>query len=298
MKKINFLVILALIMCFVTGCGNFNKKAEVGNEILNQENLQVKIALGDNYDAKVALLQSKELSSDGLVALCLYPEGLRLENLKIQHFYKEAIERTDLTVEQEVQIAKFDKYAYTKALLLRTRLSPEGLVAVCENPGEVSLRNNELEKMFREAIERVELNAEQEVQIAKLGEFTYNAALLLRTKLTPEGLVAVCENPGDISLENIGLKRMFRKAIERVELNAEQEVQIAKLGEFTYNTALLLRTKLTPEGLVAVCENPGSMNLKNKNIQQLFKNAIKRTALTVEQKNQIIDSELKGIGLF
>ena len=99
----------------------------------------------------------------------------------------------------------------------------------------------------------------------------------MKTNLSADGLVAVCENPGSMNLRSDTIQKWFKEAIERTELTAEQEVQIAKLGEFSYNRALLLKTNLSGDGLVAVCEYPGSMNLRSNTIQKWFKEAIERT---------------------
>ena len=161
MKKITLGLITLLVMCFLVSCGNSNDsnndnaKKEVIAEIqqtLDQNDVQVLIAFGDNFDSKESLIQSSELHSDGLIALCTNPE---------------AIERTELTAEQQVQIAKIGEFAYNQALLLSTNLTAEGLVAICENPGTLNLKSTTVQKWFKEAIERTELTAEQQAQIAK-----------------------------------------------------------------------------------------------------------------------------------
>ena len=81
-------------------------------------------------------------------------------------------------------------------------------------------------------------------------------------------------------------------------MTADQQVRIAKIGEFAYNRALLLSSNLTAEGLVAICQNPGTLNLDNITVQGWFKDALERTELTADQQVQISESEIKEMGLF
>ncbi len=238
MKKITLGLITLLVMCFLVGCGNSNSSSHYSNankeiiaeiqQTLNQNDIQVLTAFGDNFEAKKSLIQSSELHSDGLIALCTNPEPMYLDNDTVQSWFEEAIERTELTAEQQVQIIKIGEFAYNKILLLNTNLTAEGLVTICENPGTLNLDNDTVQSWFEEAIERTELTAEQQIQIIKIGEFAYNRALLLNTNLTAEGLVTICENPGTLNLDNATVQSWFKDAIKRTELTAEQKVQIAK----------------------------------------------------------------------
>ena len=170
MKKITLGLVFLLIMCCLAGCGNNTAKKELIAEIqetLNQNDAQVLIAFGDNFEAKKGLIQSSELNSDGLIALYTNPEPMNLNNNTVQNWFKDAIERTELTAEQEVQIARIGKFAYNRALLLSTNLTADGLVAVCENPGGLNLNNNTVQNWFKDAIKRTELTAEQKALIAK-----------------------------------------------------------------------------------------------------------------------------------
>ena len=176
MKKITLGLITLLVICFLVGCNNSNNDnndnankefiAEI-QQTLDQNDAQVLTAFGDNFEAKKALIQSSELHSDGLIALCINPKPLNLKSAIVQDWFKEAIERTNLTTEQQVQIAKIGEFAYSKALLLSTNLTAEGLVAICENPGTLNLKSDIVQNWFKEAIGRTKLTAEQRVQIAK-----------------------------------------------------------------------------------------------------------------------------------
>ena len=238
MKKFTLGLVILCVIFFLTGCGS--KTSNTANEeliaeireTLDQNDAQVLIAFGDSYEAKKDLIHSSELHSDGLIALCTNPKPLNLKNLEVQSWFIDAIERTELTAEQEVRIAKIGKYAYSQALLLSSHLTSDGLVAVCENPGDLNIKNYQVQEWLMDAIERTELTSEQEVRIAKIGKIAYSQALLLSTHLTSDGLVAVCENPGDLNLKNNQVQKWFKDAIKRTELTAKQKVLIAnsKIG--------------------------------------------------------------------
>ena len=109
MKKITLGLIFLLVMCLFAGCGkNTDNKAVIAEiqQSLNQNDTQVLIAFGDNFEAKKGLIQSSELHSEGLIALCTNPEPMNLDNDTVQKWFNEAIERTELTADQEVLIAK------------------------------------------------------------------------------------------------------------------------------------------------------------------------------------------------
>ena len=229
MKKITLGLVLLLVMCCFTACGKNNASNDIIEEIqqtLNPNDEQVQIAFGNDHYAKKTLLLSSRLHSEGLIALCTNPEPLSLDNGVIQDWFKEAFERTELTSEQQVQIAKMGNVIYTKSLLQSTQLTGEGLIAICENPGNLPL--DFVQNLFNEAMERTELTPEQEVKIAKLGKRTYNTALLWRTNLSADGLAAICENPEILPLQNPTFKKMFNEVVERIELNAEKEVKITE----------------------------------------------------------------------
>ncbi len=254
MKKITLGFITLLVMCFLLGSCNSsdsnnddivsnddnddnddNVKKDVIAEIqqtLNQNDGQVLIAFGDNFEEKENLIHSSELHSDGLIALCTNPFPMDLDNDIVQIWFKKAIKRTDLTAEQQVQIIKIGEFAYTKALLLSANLTAEGLVAICENPSPFNLDDDTVQSWFKEAIKRTNLTAEQQVQIIKIGEFAYTKALLLSANLTAEGLVAIYENPSPFNVDNDTVQGWFKEAIKRTDLTVEQKAQIKEMELF------------------------------------------------------------------
>ena len=174
MKKITLGLITILVMCFLIGCNDSNsnnKRKEVIEEIqqtLDPNDLQVLIAFGNNFEAKEELIHSSELSAEGLIALCIDPYPMNLNSTTVRGWFKEAIERVELTADQQVQIVKIGEYAYTTALLLSVNLKGEGLVAICENiPSKLNINSVTVKSWFKDAIKRTYLTEEQKIQIAK-----------------------------------------------------------------------------------------------------------------------------------
>lgn len=285
-----FIILLGIPSLFVYGNDiSFWLKNDTIEEIqqtLDSEDVQVVTALGDNSKEKLRLLQSPNLNADGLIALCTNPDPLNIDNSQIQIIFAEAIERTELTSEQQVQIASIDEFVYSKGLLLKTDLSQEGLVEVCKNPGNIIL-DHQLISLFAQAMERAELTPEQEVEIAELEKETYNLALLAKSHISPEALVSVCENYGNMNLEYVGYREIYANAFERTDLSPKQQVKIAELDKTLYTIALLNKTDLSPEGLIAVCENPGDINLRSEAGYKLVRSAIERTALSRSEQVEI-----------
>lgn len=132
-------------------------------------------------------------------------------------------------------------------------------------------------------------NSSVEVQVAIANSGTYEGqkALLNYSGLTAEALVAICKNPKSLNLISTNVQNWFQSAIERTTLTSEQEVEIANTGEYAIQKALLLRTNLTAEGLIALCKNPKGFNLCSMNVQSWFENAVKRITFTKEQELQL-----------
>jgi len=142
----------------------------------------------------------------------------------------------------------------------------------------------ELEWFYNE-VEKAELTAEDEVKLAKLDEGVLHNALLLRSNLTAEGLIATCEAEFKGSYGYTSMQvEMLNNAVERVQLTAEDEVKLAKLDESILHNALLLRSNLTAEGLIATCEAEfkGSYGYGSKQMEML-NNAVERVQLTDDQ---------------
>lgn len=205
------------------------KTIEEIQQTLDQNDSQVIIALGNNFEAKEGLIKSSELNGDGLIALCTKPEPMNMDHPNIQNYFKKAISRTKLTPKQQVQIAKIGFSTYSKALLLSNDLSAEGLVEICKNTRIFNLDDPKVQGWFRDAINRTNLTSKQQVKIAEIGRRpVYREALLLSNNLTAEGLIAICEKPRGLDLNSPTVQKMFKNAIQRTELTDAQKVKIAK----------------------------------------------------------------------
>ena len=159
---VGLLALLFILMPFLDSPNAFHSS----NDSSTKE-AQIAIAQGDNFEAKESLLKSKNLHSEALIALCNHPEPMNLENEEVQSWFKNAIKRTELTTKQQVQIAKIGNFVYNSALLLRDKLSAEGLLVICQKAEVFNLENEDVQSWFKNAIKRTELTAEQKAQIAK-----------------------------------------------------------------------------------------------------------------------------------
>ena len=201
--------------------------------------VQVAIANSGTYEGQKALLNYSGLTAEALVAICKNPKSLNLISTNVQNWFQSAIERTTLTSEQEVEIANTGKYAIQKALLLRTNLTGAGLVALCKTPKVFNFSSTNVQSWFQSALERTTLTSEQEVEIANTGEYAIQKALLLRTNLTAEGLIALCKNPKGFNLCSMNVQSWFENAVKRITFTKEQELQLAKTGNARVQKGLI-----------------------------------------------------------
>ena len=174
MKKIALGLLIVAIIFGVIGCGfretrtyNEQKVQEV-KTVLGDENDQVHTAFYGNYEEKKDLIQSEELSSEGLVALCIYPYPMNLNSGIVQSWFYDAIILTDITPEDQVMIASFKDQLFSTALLLRDDLSSEGFVALCENSEVFDLKSKQVQKWFKSAYENIQFSEEELQEISNL----------------------------------------------------------------------------------------------------------------------------------
>ena len=170
-KVIIFGTIVGILYAFLI-CSSISERRKIAiteeiRKTLDKNDVQVIIALGNNYDAKKSLLLSSKLNSDGLIALCLNPKPLKIKDSTIQEAFEKAIKKVELTEKQQIQIAQIGETVYSKALLLSPNLTPEGLIAICENPGKLNLKDDATLELFKNAIKNTELTDEQRIKIAK-----------------------------------------------------------------------------------------------------------------------------------
>lgn len=164
-----FIFILLFYLSVLPIFINYNEDFAIESirQAFDENDIQIQIVLYGNLEAKESLLQSSELNSNALVALCIYPEPLNLYNKEIQNSFESAIERVELTEEQQIRIIRLNEYLFTKELLLSPNLTAEALVSMCETPGPLYLKNKEVQGWFKAAIERTELTKDQKSRIIR-----------------------------------------------------------------------------------------------------------------------------------
>ena len=164
-----FIFILLFYLSVLPIFINYNEDLAIESirQAFDENDIQIQIVLYGNLEAKESLLQSSELNSNALVALCIYPEPLNLYNKEIQNSFESAIERVELTEEQQIRIIRLNEYLFTKELLLSPNLTAEALVSMCETPGPLYLKNKEVQGWFKAAIERTELTKDQKSRIIR-----------------------------------------------------------------------------------------------------------------------------------
>ena len=275
------------------------KKAEQIQFILSEDhskNIQIAIAEARTFEGQKVLLNSPSLHAEALVTICQSPANFDFSSELVRRWFTEAIKRTALRPEQEVQIANTGKFVMQRALLFRSKLSGEALVAICQSPANFDFSMELVQQWFIETIERTSLTPEQEVQLANTGKFVMQSALLLRSKLSGEALVAICQSPANFDFSMELVQQWFIETIERTALTPEQEIQIANTGKFVMQRALLLRSKLSGEALVAICQSPANFNFSNETVEMWFENATRRQKyLAEEQKAALISTGIIGV---
>lgn len=195
-------------------------------------------------------------------------------------------------------LARTKVFAVQEYLLQYPALRGCALVEICENPSNFNYDNPLVQDDFNKAMERVKLKPEQEVRIAKCKSYTIKLALLRRSKLTGEGLVAFCENTGEVNLESGSVRSWIDKAMKKTKLTPKQEAQIAKTGFYEMQRALMLmRSNLSYEGFLEICKNPKELRMSSDTVQEWFKKITKRLAPTLnsDQKFKLAKTKIEGV---
>lgn len=198
----------------------------------------------------------------------------------------------------QVTLAKTKTFEVQEYLLQYPALKGSALVEICENPANFNFDNSLVQDDFNKAMERTNLKSEQEVRIAKCKSYTIKLALLRRSKLTGEGLVAFCENTGEVNLDSETVRRWIDQAMKRTNLNPKQEARIAQTGLYEMQRALMLmRPNLSYEGFLEICRNPKQFRMSNNEVQEWFKKVTKQLAPTLnsEQKFKLAKSKIEGV---
>lgn len=194
--------------------------------------------------------------------------------------------------EVQIALAKTAVFECQKILLNYPKLSGEGLTVICERPSNFNFDNDFVISWFNSAIEKAKLTVSQEERIARCREFTIKVALLKRTKLTGEGLVALCQNTGNINVDDSEkVYEWFEKAIERTKLTTYQELKIAKTAKIAIIRALLLRSEINGATMVQLCEKTGNLNLDSQTVWSMYEKAIRKCKLTPEEEVNMVRSK-------
>lgn len=193
--------------------------------------------------------------------------------------------------DSQVQIALNGSMTEKISLLKSEDLTEQGILAFCaqEEEEQLQIDENELRKLFEEAFRRVKLSSQAQVQIAELGSYLYNRALLQSPHLTGAGLVAVCQNCQWMDLDNEKVQAFFKKGFKTAKLTSNQVGEVVAIGNKFFTETLLLKQNLTGEELVAICSNPGHLDLERNRVQRWFSEAFERTELSVQEQLQVIE---------
>ena len=191
--------------------------------------------------------------------------------------------------DSQVQVVLNGSMEEKVELLKSNNLTEQGLLAFCGQKEQLNIEENELRKLFEEAFRKVELNYAQQVQVAKLGSYLYNRALLQSPHLTGAALVAVCQNCQWMDLDNEKVQWLFRKGFETAKLSSKQVSEIVEIGNKFFTENLLQKKNLTGEELVAICSNPGHLDLGRNKVQRWFEEAFERTELSAEEQIQVLE---------
>lgn len=140
------------------------------NRTKPSEKQQLKIVDTKKYTFLRALLLSDVLKAETLIAISERPANLNIDSSEVVWgWFEKAVNKTELSVEQQVRMAKLKNFASKRALLWSKRLSYEAFLAICQNPGTFNMENDTVQMHFRETTKRLlpTLNDEQKAELAK-----------------------------------------------------------------------------------------------------------------------------------
>lgn len=170
-----------------------------------------------------------------------------------------------------------------KELLGSKKLNEKGLLALCIAPDPLNLSDKETRQLFDEAFKKVRLSQWHQVQVARLGEYTFNRGLLQSSVLKGEGLVEVCKNSEWMDLSNEKVQSWFQKAFKRVKMTSKEQVEIVDLHIELFDQCLLCNKRLTEQALARLDSKKSTLNLESNKIQRLLKKQYERLEKKQEQ---------------
>ena len=246
MGSISVIVILALLCgCDAQEVSKENLKSieTISTTIEEQSNIEKSEELED-----ITYLVENEESYQSVdkptvkILMSMIDELRNCSSEEVEWWYN-AVEKAELTAEDEVRLAKLDEGVVNTALLLRSNLTSEGLIATCEAIfGGAYGWGTEYQEILENAVERVDLTEDDEVRLANIDNDYLHRALILRSNLTAEGLIATCEaefggsySYGPESQDNL------KKAVSRIELTEEQFLRLKAIDVSVLDAALELK---------------------------------------------------------
>lgn len=201
-------VILTLTVFFLVGCNNQSNQAKKATadsvseedyliglaekadtyaevfEILkinNSKEFQLSLANSESNIVQEALLNYEQLAPEALIAICEDPKMPNIEAANVKQYFVNAICNANLTEEQELQIAKTDKYAMQSGVIHRKVLHAEALMYVIKANSTwnyvLNINHFQIKKVIYQQILNVSLTTEQKEELKNLNNSNINKAL-------------------------------------------------------------------------------------------------------------------------
>ena len=139
------------------------------NRIKPSEKQQLKMVESGNFAILRALLLSEYLKGETLATISESPGSMNLDNETVWNWFARAAKRTELTVEQQVRMAKSNNFAANRAILINPNIVYEALIAVCNNTKHFNMNNDTVRRYFRDATRILlpNLSDKQKVELAQ-----------------------------------------------------------------------------------------------------------------------------------
>lgn len=139
------------------------------NRIETSEKQQLQMVETGNFAILRALLLSKTLKREALVAISESPGTMNTNNETVWEWFENAVKRTELNVNQQVRMAEAKNFASKRAILLNPNIVYEAFLAICKDTRSFNMENDTVKKYFKNATRRLlpTLNDKQKVELTK-----------------------------------------------------------------------------------------------------------------------------------
>ncbi len=156
-------------------------------KVYNSKDFQMALANSENNIVLEALLNYEKLDSEVLVAICKNPQKLYMDAKTIQNYFINAICNADLTLEQELEIAKIRKYPMQMGMFSRENLNGDTLVFLIESNNKlfnlaINCDSYKMKTIVFNQIVNTELTLEQRDKLKSLDITNVNKALVEKEK--------------------------------------------------------------------------------------------------------------------